>query len=574
MKNSTVIIAISILALLLIAAVYIFVPNNKAIVAYPGKVTSLVVGSDIVDTTNPPVFKDGQVLLPIEIVKKYFDKTLFWDEKLQKIIITTSDEVIKMDTGDKTVSINNKAVSLKITAQIIAGVVYMPIDFLKDTYKIDIDFNKENNIVIIDYRDTIKKLAEVIVNEAPVRIEMSIKSSIAKKVKMGGKLWAFDEYEKWYKVKSDDGIIGYIEKKHIKIKALTSSVYKEESNTPISDITKGKLNVAWHSIVSKTPEMNGVAKIEGLDVISPTWFDLSDKIGTIKSKADNKYIEWAKNNNYRVWAVVTSMDPDITTSVLNNGKLREGVINKLANYAKLYKLDGINVDFENMYLRDKDMFSQFVRELAPTLRQQGLIVSVDVGVPGGSANYSKCYDRKALADAVDYVMVMTYDQHWKSSPESGSVAQLAWVEKKLQETLKDVPSSKLLLGLPFYIREWKEIKQSDGKVVVKQNAVLSMDNAQQRIRKNKAKVEWDSESGQFYAEYKKGLVTYKMWLEDENSINLKASLAHKYELAGTAAWRLGFESKDVWEALHTTLKKDMNFVEWAQANNNNVYSFR
>jgi spore germination protein YaaH len=574
MKNSTVIIAISILALLLISAVCIFVPNNKTIVAYPGKVTSLVIGADTVDTTNPPVFNDGQVLLPIEIVKKYFDKTIFWDEKLQKIIITTSDKVIKMDTGDKTVSINNKAVSLKITAQIIAGVVYLPIDFLKDTYNIDIGFNKENNVVIIDYRNTIKKLAEVIIKEAPVRIGMSIKSPIVKKVKMGGKLWAFDEYEKWYRVKSDDGIVGYIEKKHIKIKALTSSVYTEESNTPISDILKGKLNVAWQSIFSKTPDMHGVAKVEGLDVISPTWFELSDKNGTIKSKADNQYIEWGKNNNYRIWAVVTSMDPDITTAVLNNGKLREEVINNLASYAKLYKLDGINVDFENMYLRDKDMFSQFMRELAPTLRQQGQITSVDVGVPGGSANFSRCYDRKALAEAVDYVMVMTYDQHWQSSPESGSVAQLAWVEKKLQETLIDVPSSKLLLGLPFYIREWKEIKQSNGKVIAKQNAVLSMENAQQRIRKNKAKVEWDPESGQFYAEYKKGSDTYKMWLEDENSINLKASLAHKYELAGTAAWRLGFESKDVWKALDTTLKKDLSFIEWSQANKNNAYSFQ
>lgn len=559
---------------LLILVYYFFIPSNKVIVAYPGKVTTLVIEGNVVDSPNPPMFEDNQVLLPLDIIKKYFDESILWDEKLKKVIITTDDKVIRMNTDNLTAHINNKPTKLSVSAKDISGTVYMPIDFLEDVYRIDVNFNKDSNIVIIDYRNKIKKLAEVIQDETAVRQDMSIRSPIVKMIKKGKTLWAFDEYEKWYKVRTEDGIVGYIQKKYVKITSITSSIYTEETGEPDNDMLRGKLNVVWDPLHVKTLEMGGPPKIEGLDVISPTWFELAGDDGTVTSRADLRYVEQAKKNGYKVWALFRNgfalEDRLKTSKVLNDSLLREEVIKKILVYAKLYKLDGINVDFENMYEKDKDMFSQFIRELAPLLREQGLVVSVDVGVPGGSEYYSLCYDRKALAKAADYIMVMTYDQHWSSSPESGSVAQYTWVEKKLQQTLKEVPPGKLLLGIPFYTREWKEI---NGKLVDKPT-VLSMDEAKRRVESNNAKVRWDQESGQFYAEYSKDGATFKIWIEDEKSINLKSSLAHKYNLAGVASWRKGFESKGVWAVMNTNLKKNINYLEWAQNNNNVQYKFR
>ncbi len=573
-KKFTLVVFVVVLISILAVIAYFFVPNNRVVVAYPGKTTTLVIEGSVIDCESPPFFENNQILLPINIIKEHFDETVFWDDSANKVIITTQDKVVKMNTDSLTAYVNNNPVELSVTARKISETVYLPIDFLEDIYRIDASFIKETNVVVIDYRSRIKKIAEVISEEAPVRDGMSIRYPILNKLKKGAQIWAFDEYEKWYKVRTDDGVVGYIEKRFIKITSLTSSTYTEETSSPVQDILKGKLNLTWEQIENRTPDMSRVGKIAGLDVVSPTWFHLTGEDGTVISRADLGYVQWAKRNGYKVWALFSnSFDPKLTSKILNSSVLREEVIKRILVYAELYKLDGINIDFENMYLKDKDMFSQFIREMAPLLRAQELTVSVDVGVPGGSDQWSKCYDRKALAKAVDYIMVMTYDQHWGTSPESGSVAQYVWVEKKLKETLRDVPSSKLFLGLPFYIREWKEVTGPDGKVKVSQNAVLSMGKAKERIRANNAEVNWDSESGQFYAEYKKDGAVYKMWLEDEKSINLKSSLVHKYGLAGAASWRRGFETEGVWSVLNTNLKNNINYLEWAQANSNHEYKY-
>lgn len=567
-----------IMVLLLGSMGYYFLPNTKVIQAYPGKVTSLVIEGDLIVTPDPPVFESSQVLLPIRVIERYFDETILWDEKRHKVIITTSDKFIKMNTDKLTAYINNKSTQLSVAPRIIGGAVYLPIDFLKDTYKIDVGFNKENNVVIVDYRDSLKRVTNVVDNEVCVRCQMSIRSPIVEKLGQGDFLRIFDEFEKWYKVRTENGTVGYILKKSVAAPVLTSSTYTEETKAPAEDEFKGKLSIVWDPDYSNTLSVEEGAKIEGLDVVSPTWFQLSGDNGDITSKASLRYVEWAKKNGYKVWALfsndfATESRP-ITSKILNDSELREKIIRQLLVLAKLYKLDGINVDFENMYEKDKYIYSQFIRELAPFMREQGLTISVDVGVPGGSEYYSLCYDRKSLAKAADYIMLMTYDQHWKSSPVSGSVAQYSWVERMLQRTLKEVPADKLLLGMPFYTRVWKERIGADGKLIGRpESSVLTMEKAREYVKQNSAKVTWDQESGQFYAEYTKGGVVYKVWIEDDNSINLKSSLVHKYGLAGAVAWRKGFETKNIWSVLNTNLKEKQSYTEWIQANSNLSYMF-
>lgn len=551
---------------------YILSPTYRTIETYPSKVTVLEIEGSIVESKVPPIYENNQVLLPIDIVKKYLDKNIFWDEKAQKVIITTQDKVIKLMEGKVSALVNEKPVTISTSVKIVSGTVYMPIDFLKDVYRIDIKYVNKYNKIIIDYRDSIKKIAEVIPKRAVVRNDMSIKAPVIKWLKGKDGIRVFDEYEKWYKVRTEEGLIGYMQKKDVKITALTSSIYTEYKQEPVvppaTRILKGKINLVWDYMEGEAPNMSGVEKIKGLDVVSPTWFRLTDKDTIINSLADFKYLEWAKLNGYTVWPLFSNdSDTALASKVLNDSSLREKVIQELLVYVKLYKLEGINLDFENLKIEDKDVYTQFVRELAPPLRQLGVILSVDVGVPGGSDNWSNCYDRKALSEAVDYMMVMTYDQHWGTSPISGSVAQYDWVEEKVKLTLKEVPASKLLLGLPFYSREWKEDYDTDGKMIGSPTSVaISMEQAQDKIKSNNAKIQWDKQSGQNYAEYTKGNSKYKIWVEDEKSINLKSSLVHKYQLAGAASWRRGFETPNIWAVLHKNLKRNVNYTEWAKAN--------
>lgn len=321
------------------------------------------------------------------------------------------------------------------------------------------------------------------------------------------------------------------------------------------DILGKKVNLTWHYIWNKTPDMSGVKRIDGLNVVSPTWFSLSNEKGDLEDRGSTAYSSWAHKNGYKVWALVDNkFDSALTNKLLNNAGARTKFISSLISLAKKYKLDGINIDFENMYTKDKNAFTQFMKELYKQTKANGLALSVDVSIVAVNSNWSESFDRAALSKTVDYVALMAYDQHWGGSPVSGSVAQLSWVEQSLKRVLQEVPKEKLLLGVPFYTRLWKEEYVSGSSKPVVTSKAISMDEAERVIAENNAAKTWDSASGQYYATYKVGKATYKIWLEDERSIKLKAELVNKYKLGGIASWKYGLEKQSIWTVIANTIK--------------------
>lgn len=551
-----------------IAGLYIF-PRIWTTIQYtPGRV-HLVVGGSIAEEEDSPIVENGQLLFSIDTVRKYIDSNVYWDEKVSKVVFTTKDKVLIMKTGKLTAMVNARPVDLNIPVKLVNGKPYIPVQVLDSMFGIELRWIEKNNVAVLDYKENIFQVAKVQNNNCVMKMKPALWSPAVKKdIDKGEILRVFEENEKWYKVRSEDGFVGYIERKNVKTELIASGT--DAAEAPVSSGTwkpkQGKVNMTWEYVGNKNPDVSKLQSINGLDVVSPTWFNIADKHGTVANKADKAYVQWAHRNGYKVWALVgNGSDPDVTHSFLNDTDIREKIYQQILIYAKLYELDGINIDFENIYLKDKDMLTQFVRELTPLLKEQGLITSIDITFIASSENWSKCYDRKALSEIVDYVVVMAYDQHWASSPVAGSVAELSWVENGLKRILEEVPNKKLLLGLPFYTRVWKE-ETVDGGVKVSSKAV-SMGSVEKILSEKKPAVVWDEESGQNYAEYKDGKATYKIWIEDDKSINLKSSLVHKYDLAGAASWRKGFESEDIWAVLQNNLKVMENYTEWANANN-------
>ncbi|HWQ30037.1 MAG TPA: glycosyl hydrolase family 18 protein, partial [Negativicutes bacterium] len=325
------------------------------------------------------------------------------------------------------------------------------------------------------------------------------------------------------------------------------------------DPTAGrKINLSWNYVGSSNVDMSNVKKVNGLNVISPTWFTLSNGDGDISERGSLSYSNWAHNNGYKVWALVENkFDSALTSEFLNDANARKSFIDSIISYSKKYKLDGINVDFENMYTRDKNAFTQFIKELSLKTKSNGLVLSVDVSVIVANSNWSEAFDRAALSKLVDYVALMAYDQHWDGSPVSGSVAQVSWVEQCLKKVLLEVPREKLLLGVPFYTRVWKEetVAGSAGTAIT--SKAVSMSEAERTIAENNARKVWDSVSGQYYATWEKGSATYKVWLEDENSMRLRAELVNKYRLAGIASWKYGLEKPGIWSVIAEALGKNL-----------------
>lgn len=561
-KKFPVFFVFIILAAVITSTVYYFFykPNNNIVPAFSEGGPNLVIEGDVVVSGNRPKIVDEEILLSVEVIKNYIDPHIHWDEKLGKVTVTTKDRVIRMKTESLDAMVNNKPMTLDIPVEEDNGTVYIPIEFLSDFYNIEIQRLSADNVIIIDFKNSIRQLAEPIDEKAVVRKGRSIRYPIIKKFDMendaDNTMRVFEEYEKWYKVRLSDGAIGYIERKFVMVKRLmVEGLPEKEDDSPVWGPVKGKINLVWDQIWNKT-DMSKVEAVDGLDILSPTWFQIKNKEGNLINRADIRYVEWAHNKGYKVWALLSNSfnDADATREFLNNTDSRDNMIREVLAYSALYKLDGINIDFENLKAEDKDALTQFVREITPLLREQGLTVSIDI-------NTAPCYDRKAIAEVVDYVMVMTYDQHWRGSSKAGSVAQVSWVEKTVEKYLETIPREKLVLGMPLYTRLWKEEAGEGGGLSLSSEA-LSMEQSRKFIKDNDAVVQWDEESGQFYIEFRDKNVTYKMWLEDENSINLRLGLVHKYKLAGAASWSKNFGIPEVWEVINEKLKSVESYQQW------------
>jgi spore germination protein YaaH len=561
----TVSIVLAVVLALGVWGFFILKPNTSVVAFNNTNNTCLVIGDEVIIEDTPAIVENKNILLSLPVVKEYVDSKVFYDESNKMVIFTMYDKVIRMTVDSSTAMVNGRPVEMNNPVRMYDKSPYIPIEFLAKDYGLSLFYAEDTNTAVMDYNIDYIRKAEVIVDNGKVRKTPSRKAPLlVNKLQIGNQMRVFEEYEKWYKVRTENGIIGYIEKRFVKI---TYEGLADEREVIIveKEKPKEKMNLVWEYVHRKNPDVKNLKKIDGLDIISPTWFSIIDSDGTIEIKADMEYVKWAHNNGYQVWALVNnSFDPELTHEILSDSLKREKIIQDLLYYYKKYNLDGINIDFENVFLKDKDLLTQFVRELTPLFREKGLIVSIDVTVKSNSENWSLCYDRKALGEVVDYVMVMTYDQHWASSPVAGSVAQYSWVERGLKGILEEVPAEKVFLGLPFYTRIWK-IENIDGKEKVSSRAV-SMERAAAIIKEKKADMVWDEESGQYYAEYTEYDVLYKIWIEDEKSINLKSSLVHKYDLAGTASWRKGFEIEEVWHVLNDNMKFRQNYYQWAEAN--------
>ncbi|MDI3534680.1 MAG: hypothetical protein PWQ82_1045 [Thermosediminibacterales bacterium] len=564
-KNKTGFI-LFVLTSIIIAIVAIYLRSFLIIKPYKGSGNILIIEDKIFGNIgygdnnnhhNPFIFKKERVLVSSNIIKQEIDPYLHWDEKSEKVTLTTKDKTIRLKTDSLTALVNSKPVEINIPATKVSGHLYIPVEFLADFFGIQIKKFPEVNRVVIDFKKEKRKIGYPL-KPVGLKISPSVLSPVYDFAEKGETLYIYGVMENWYRVRTADGIFGYVKKDALEVKEMTISTTPTDANyEKLWQPTKGKINLVWNYIHQKTPDMTGTPKIKGLDVISPTWFSLADENGTIDNKADKNYVKWAHDNGYKVWALFDNgFNPEITSIVLNDTEKREKIIKQLLVYADLYEFDGINIDFENVFYKDRDMLTQFVRELTPILHEQNLVVSIDVTVKSQSLNWSLCYDRKSLGQIVDYIALMAYDEHWATSPVSGPVASIGWVEKGIQSLLEEVESTKVLLGLPFYTREWEETPANDKSNLKVTSKALSMSDAKKKIKENKADMVWSSDSGTYFAVYKKGDKTYKIWLEDEKSIELKASLVEKYNLAGTAAWRLGLEEKEVWDVLYKKLKPE------------------
>ena len=493
---------------------------------------------------------DGRPYVSTEVVKEYLNDRFYWDSAENLYIYTTPDEMIAAAVGENQYTVDKKSTAVDYQIlKVEEGVSYVALEYVKGHTAMDYEYMEEPNRVQITCEYGEMPVVEAKRN-SEVRYRAGIKSPILTEVKKGDLLYVLEEaeeIEKWTRVRTSNGYIGYIRDSKLKdesvIATATDFVEPEYSNLT-KDYT---INLAWHQVTNRDANSQVYEKIKdakGLTTLSPTWFFIRDNEGNIQSIASQDYVDYCHQNNIEVWGLVeniTYADQIDITSILNKTSSRQNLVAQLIAQAIQYDLDGINVDIEALPGAAGDGFIEFIRELSIMCRRNNIILSVDNYVPMA---YNQNYNRKEQGIVADYVIIMGYDEHFAGSDVAGSVASIGYVRNGIEKTLEEVPAEKVINAVPFYTRLWRT--DNEGKLT---SSAIGMSSADKTVSNNGATPEWSEEAGQYYAEFENAEGFYQIWLEEEASIEEKAKLIKEYNLAGIASWRLGYERDEIWDVI-------------------------
>lgn len=495
---------------------------------------ALILGSEKLEQRG--LIVGERVYLPLEVVTQYLNQRYYWDAASSQILYATPSELIRVSATSEA----GDLVWLK------DGNVYVNLSFVQQYTDIDAYISKEPYRVAIQYQFEDVTIVKV-KKDSYVRYQGGIKSSVLTEVNKGTELRLLEELENWYKVATNDGYIGYIEKKKVgkPQEAVFERGFAAEQYTYLT--VDKPINMVWHQVTSMEANAyfaEATANMTGVNVISPTWFYLTDTAGNIANIASADYVAQAHEKGLQVWGLVDNFTQEVsTTETLSNTSSRQNLISQLIQAALNVGMDGLNVDFESLSEDVGIHFLQFLRELSIECHKNNLILSVDNPVP---QDFTSHYDRAEQGKVVDYVIIMGYDEHYVGS-EAGSVASLPWVEQGIIDTLAEVPAERVINAVPFYTRLWK----TNGGLV--SSEAIGMDQAQQIIAENAVETYWDKTTSQNYGTYDIENTTCQIWLEDAQSIAEKVKLTSKYGLAGVSAWKLGFENSSIWQVITENL---------------------
>lgn len=496
------------------------------------------------------LLREGGVYVTLDMVDSMLNDGFYLDEAEQLLSYVLPEELIRIEEGQAFYYSNKEKMPLEHPALLLLnGVYYLSLDFTAMVSNMTYEFYENPNRVVIHYQWIDYLYYDTIETETPIRYEPNIKSDILRIVQAGEKLYYIGGTgtggRSFIKVMTQDGIYGYVQKMFLgeSYYDARQSTYVEPEYTHIT--MEEKVMLGWQQVT--VPKANDnleqlVENAKEMNVISPTWYRLTDTKGNISSLADAGYVERAHAMGLQVWALIDNFDSQVSTyELLVSSSARAALIDNMMAEAATYGFDGWNIDFETLSAKTGPHFIQFLKELSVSCRQAGIVLSVDNYVP---APYNEFYDLATQGKVADYVVIMAYDEHYSGSATAGSVASLNFLKNAVNDTLAKMSRDRIVMAIPFYTRLWSE-QEADGQLKLSSEA-LTMKGAKDVLERNKVEAEWDAVTGQNYAEYVKDDITYKIWMEDVDSLHERLKVIAGANVAGVAAWRLGYETEEIW----------------------------
>lgn len=525
---------------------------------------AIVVNNDILEPKG--MISDGRAYVEYSIVRDYINQRFYWDPSENILLYTLPNDTVSVDVGstDYTVS-KQKNTGDYVILKTEGSTAYIALDFVKQYTDMEYEVYDDPSRVVVVTETGEVKVAEA-KKDTQVRYQGGVKSPVLTEISKNDIVTYIEDEGDWKKVRTENGFIGYVKKSALRDEE-TQKIDRGFEEPEYTNISKDyTINMAWHNVTNSDANssvLEMIASTKGLTTISPTWFHVADTSGNLESIATADYVNYAHQSDIEVWAAIRDFDGGINSAeesyeLLSHTANRTNLINQLMSEALRVGLDGINVDFERISDECGEHYIQFIRELSVQCRKNGIVLSVDNYVP---QSYNQQYHREEQGVVADYVVIMGYDEHYSGSPEAGSVASYDFVKAGIENTLKEVPAEKVINAVPFFTRVWKETPKTEEELAADQgtdaeqyttkveSTAYSMAEAKAVVQQAGATAQWDDTTKQNYAEWEADGATYKVWLEDTQSLEPRLQLMKDYKLAGTAAWRLGQEESDVWELI-------------------------
>ena len=525
---------------------------------------AIIIDNEVIGAKG--IISDNTPYIEYTVVRDCLNERFYVDMKENLLLYTLPQGTLEAEVGSKEYTLQKEVKKKEYPILKMEGdIAYIALRFVQEYTNMDFTLYKNPNRVMIVSRWG-ETTVSTVKRNTQVRVAQNHKSKILTDVAMKDEVTVIESNGEWKKVRTKDGFVGYIKSNCLKKERVEfiSRGFKEQIYQNISkDYT---INMAWHPVDTSNASasiLETIASTQGLTTISPTWFALKDVKGNIRSYASSKYVNYAHQVNMEVWAMLRDIDagidsPEETYQVLSSTTNRKRLISQLMSEVLKNDIDGINVGFENISEECGEHYLQFLRELSVKCRQNEIVLSVNSPVPSTGKTQ---YNLEEQGKVVDYVIIKGYDEYHKDSYESGPVASLPFVEQGIKDALKVVPKKKLINAVAFYAKLWTEIPKTEEELKAQEGTEegkypfhvtcvnYGMGKLYIPIANGGGKVVFDEKTGLNYAEWESGGATYKMWLEDEHSLEEKLKFIDEYDLAGISAWRLGFEKSGVWELI-------------------------
>lgn len=296
-----------------------------------------------------------------------------------------------------------------------------------------------------------------------------------------------------------------------------------------------------------------------IGIFAPSVYSMTAD-GTVSHDLSPIFIAWARQSHIKLMPLVINhlLDQKLIHTFLQDPKAENKAIQMLLALCKKNNYYGIQLDFENIRYTDRDSYTQFVQNIARVFHQNHFYLTVAVVPPSGYdkpptkfqtamyENWVGGYDYAKLAQAADFISVMTYDHH-TSETTPGAIASVDWMEQTIQFLLPLIPANKFSLGVPTYSGYWYTTMRN-GEAQSAQEP-LTYQDVQTILAQNHAKLMWDATSKTHYALFVNHSLNEYIFVEDAASFKAKYELARKYHLQGISIWQFSFADPSLWQVI-------------------------